>query len=290
MQIIQYEQLTLEQQQMMRVLERVVQSHDQTKRQIYLSNQYNANLSMPYAFLAAEDGQLIGFAVIYAEDDEVAEISLLVHPNYRQRGVATQLIQSVKVVCSQYQLTKIIFNTEKRFMQNNSEWAKKYYIDAGSVNEYLMEWQRQDMYSAEQGSRVDVSVATLTDCDSIAKGLAQAFESTEEIERRYALESIRDADTIQYVVKDLQQQIVGVCSVDCRIENLYYLFALCIFPKFQRKGYGREAVKQIIALLQEQDSKAKIKLAVEVDNEAAIHLYQQCGFKRIAELVALVEK
>ncbi|MBF6979279.1 GNAT family N-acetyltransferase [Aerococcaceae bacterium zg-BR22] len=292
MKIEQFNQLTPEQGCRIRALETRVHAQDGTHRQVYLSNQFNLDTTMPYVFLAVTDEQLIGFAVIYADDEAVAEISLLVHPDYRQRGVATALIAAVKSVCSQYQLSKLIFNTEKQFIQTNPEWIKKYYLDDESVNEYLMEWDEEAAKKLDTLTPplVQVSIATLDDCDAMAQGLAQAFDSTQAMEQRYVMESINDEQTLQYVIKNQQQQIVGVCAVDCRIQNVFYLFALCIFPSYQRKGYGFAAVQQIITDLQRIDSKAKIQLAVEVDNVAAIHLYEQSGFQYIAELVAIVEK
>lgn len=56
-----------------------------------------------------------------------------------------------------------------------------------------------------------------------------------------------------------------------------YVFGYYVRSDWQGKGIGRQFLQEVIALLRE-DSFSNVTLTVNVENKAAIALYERCGF------------
>src|SRR5699024_11445918 len=94
MNIITTNNLTQSQQTQINELVAAAQRHDGTKRLPFVSNMYNYFPEMQNDILAYEGDTLVGVAAIYA--DVVTEVFLIVHPEYRRQGVATELLRQVE--------------------------------------------------------------------------------------------------------------------------------------------------------------------------------------------------
>ena len=69
---------------------------------------------------------------------------------------------------------------------------------------------------------------------------------------------------------------VGAISVSEKDDSLYYLGALCVIPKYQRKGIGYK----LLEFIKEQNKDwKKIELVTPADKEKNINFYtKKCGF------------
>ena len=63
----------------------------------------------------------------------------------------------------------------------------------------------------------------------------------------------------------------------------YWLWRFMIDEKCQGKGYGREALKQIITYFKENGA-TNMRLSTKESNVNAIHLYESYGFRRTGEM------
>ena len=63
----------------------------------------------------------------------------------------------------------------------------------------------------------------------------------------------------------------------------YWLWRFMIDEKCQGKGYGREALKQIITYFKENGA-TNMRLSTKESNVNAIHLYESYGFQRTGEM------
>lgn len=61
-------------------------------------------------------------------------------------------------------------------------------------------------------------------------------------------------------------------------DHEYWVYRLMIDRKFQSKGYGRQAMKQLLTLIQEDKSHQVIYISFEPTNERAKLLYRSLGF------------
>lgn len=83
------------------------------------------------------------------------------------------------------------------------------------------------------------------------------------------------------LVAELDGETLGSVSFDERAEfpGLLYLFALAIVESFQRQGIG----SRLIAGVEEEARRRGLEgvcLAVAIDNEDAIRLYERLGYRR----------
>ena len=59
----------------------------------------------------------------------------------------------------------------------------------------------------------------------------------------------------------------------------YWLCRLMVDGRYQGKGYGRAALEQVLARIQQDTAHDRVFLSVEPDNEAAARLYESVGFR-----------
>ena len=71
--------------------------------------------------------------------------------------------------------------------------------------------------------------------------------------------------------------IIGIVMIGDDID-CYELHQFLIDSSYQKKGYGKQAVRLIIDRLSHEHKYDCIKLSVIKKNEAAIHLYKSMGF------------
>jgi RimJ/RimL family protein N-acetyltransferase len=106
-----------------------------------------------------------------------------------------------------------------------------------------------------------------TDDDSL-KGILDYFSSTDEF---YAVELIRS------------NKVIGFLSLNkCEekgVRNLGY----CINTQYQGKGYGTEAVNEIIRYVKEEMKIYKLVTGTAKDNIPSVRLLSAVGFKKIGE-------
>lgn len=264
-------------------LEAIVHERDLTHRDIYLESRFNFDQSMPAFFLAWQEDQLIGFLSIYADNLEEAEISVIVHPDYRREGVATALIESAKKVIRTFGILSINYISERRFIEDTGYLEKSYYVD-WEETEYIMEAREVESKNFVE-NRISVREAVMEDAREIASFQAEAFDSTFQEAMTYAEGSIGESDHAIYLFTDEEGRIVGSSSVNIT-DDYYYLFGLAIDPKHQDQGVGTVGVYKMMKLLNDL-SQRPFRLSVEKENQHARHLYQKNGFKNISEVIYL---
>ena len=76
------------------------------------------------------------------------------------------------------------------------------------------------------------------------------------------------------------EQIVGVALVKDMDEEpaCYDLQQFMIDRRFQRKGYGTEALRLILSLLSEQGKYGQVEVCVDKRNVAALEMFRKAGF------------
>ncbi|QCU90597.1 ribosomal protein S18-alanine N-acetyltransferase [Thiomicrorhabdus sediminis] len=80
---------------------------------------------------------------------------------------------------------------------------------------------------------------------------------------------------INFVFCDLDEQIIGYCCILTVLDEAH-LLNLCVSPRVQGKGIGRQALVKILERLQSRYS--VVLLEVRESNHKARKLYQSLGF------------
>lgn len=267
-------------------LEKICQLADGTHKDIYFDSSFNFDQEMPSSFLAFEDNQIVGFLSIYADNQEEAEVSLIVHPDYRQQGIATALLKEAELVKDSYHIDSFVFVTERNFM-NNHPFVSEKMVEETDTLELLLHAEpfvgaMNDIDFSD--SDITVRLGRAEDIPEIAALQAIAFDETYEISERYARESMESMENLIYVFLK-EGVIIGSTAVNLT-PNYYYLFSLAVLPGLQDQGVGTAAMAQVMQYLNEIES-LPYKLSVEKSNVPARKLYANNGFRELTEVVYL---
>lgn len=90
-----------------------------------------------------------------------------------------------------------------------------------------------------------------------------------------------DEDVIGFVMTDIDP-----LETDRR---KYWIPRFMIDVRYQRKGYGREAMFQVIEMLKRYEDCKYIGLSTEPDNTSALQFYESLGFVNTGELLEETE-
>lgn len=279
--------LMLTEEKQIQQLEMVVRHHDKTFRSLFLSNQYNFDGSMPCFFMAYDDEKLVGFGLIYADEQSEAEISLIVHPQYRRRGIAKGILHDIRKVCQNYQINNLVYQTERTFLKQNPIFVDKYSLSFEHLPQYLMEW-RENLIRHTVDKELTMVLVNEKNMVVVAKALAEGFDSDYQTEYQFVRNTLALLKMRQFIFLNEKQAVMGTAAIEIG-DEVNYLFAFTIFQKYQNKGYAMAAIGQIIQWIR-QNNQLPIQLQVEIDHSKAIHVYQKMGFETVSEVVMMIDK
>ena len=262
---------------------------DNTYSNIYLSNKYNYFSDMPTFVLAYEEQKLIGLTMLYADDgpDEEVEVHLVVDPQFRRRKVATKMWKHVKRIMLQFGYHKWEFVSEKVFLAKNPDFLANCNLTVVKEDSdyYMRTKQPIPLNKADNLNQIlEVKILAENYVDQVAKAHSNAFGEAISTSTKYIKNALADKDTTSFILLK-GNEVAGYCAVD-HDESEDYFFGLFIDKPFRGQGFGTFFIKKMIAILQKEGSKV-FALNADVDNKAAIHIYEKAGFKILSETMYL---
>ncbi|KJY55116.1 hypothetical protein JF76_12020 [Lactobacillus kullabergensis] len=277
-----------EQRQANELTERV-QKADRTYSDFYLSNQFNYFQDMPTFILAYDENKLVGLTMLYADEgpEEEVEVNLEVDPEFRRQGIATRMFEHAKRIMVQYGYHKWEFVTEKVFLEKNPSFLKNMSLKVvPEDSDYYMRTVEPALI--EKNDKLNqvlvVKPLTMNYVDQVAAAHSNAFGDAIATSTKYIKNSLLDKDTKSFILLK-GNEVLGYCAVD-HGENEDYFFGLFIDKPFRGKGFGTFFIKKMMVILQKEGSKV-FALNADVDNKAAIHIYEKAGFKILSETLYL---
>ena len=280
--------LTQSQQTKINELVAAAQQHDGTKRLPFVINMYNYFPEMQNDILAYEGDALVGVAAIYADvrpDDAGTEVFLIVHPEYRRQGVATELRKQVEATLKQFGYSKYSFVTERRFLDANPEFIKNTNLEINPATEFQLS-MNPPTTPLPTDDELELSVMTKDLIPAMVKLSRRAFGGEEETEKPGPLHYINTMAKPEMLIYVLKKNGVLLGSTSVDMSDGYYLFSLEIDPDYQNNGYGTELVKLAVNELTKREPRI-LTLGVDADNPRALHVYQKAGFSIETEIVYL---
>ena len=277
-----------EQRQANELTERV-QKADKTYSDFYLSNQFNYFQDMPTFILAYDGNKLVGLTMLYADEgpEEEVEVNLEVDPEFRRQGIATRMFEHAKRIMVQYGYYKWEFVSEKVFLEKNPSFLKNMSLKVvPEDSDYYMRTVEPVMIEKTDklNQVLAVKPLTMSYVDQVAKAHSRAFGEDVETSTKYIKNSLADKNTKSFILLKVNE-VAGYCAVD-HGENEDYFFGLFIDKPFRGQGFGTFFIKKMTAILQKEGSSV-FALNADVDNKAAIHIYEKAGFKILSETVYL---
>ncbi|WP_238883600.1 GNAT family N-acetyltransferase [Clostridium sp. YIM B02551] len=220
-----------------------------------------------------EDDKLIGFLGMYGFGSNPKEIEItgMVHPHYRRKGVFKELVSEAKEHCKKNKAERILLITERRIDSGigfGKAIGSKY-----SFSEYRMKFNESKIPSFESRG-IFLEKADIKDKKELSK-LDREFFGLPEVNDEEGSSDENEYRTTY--IAEMEGKVIGKIGITMDGED-GYIFGFGIKQEHRRKGYGRIVLSLVIEKLL-KDNINSIILEVASENDKALGLYKSCGFK-----------
>jgi ribosomal protein S18 acetylase RimI-like enzyme len=237
------------------------------------------NTSEANDWLYYQDGQLVGFLGLYYFTMAEAELSGMVHPEYRRQGIFQLLVDQAKKACLQRGFPKMIFMN-----QRGSASGKAFVTQYGAeyrFSEYWMELDRSRFQEITIPVRTDICLHKAEDTEDDLETLiliqTLGFGLDEEEVRDHLMNAANNEHTTSLIVMCGKTPAGSIRYQN--FSSVSFIYGFCMMPQYRGRGYGRYTLLHAITRIQAEVPDFPIILEVAVENEHALLLYQSCGFQ-----------
>jgi ribosomal protein S18 acetylase RimI-like enzyme len=230
-------------------------------------------------FLYYKNDALVGYLGLCNFGRDIVEVSGMVHPEFRMKGVFKKLYllakdewekicpSQVLILCDHTSISGLAFVNALGAEYSSSEY--KMYLNKNNLDTTCTHGIKLRVATKEDA-------AELYRQDSIYFGLAEKEADDKEREEI----SVQEAEgTVSYMA-ELQGEIIGKIRIDVT-DNEGAIYGFGILPDFRGKGYGRETLSIALDILKKKQLD-NIFLEVATENKNALGLYESCGFEEIS--------
>ena len=226
-------------------------------------------------FLFYENGQLVGYLALFSFNSKEAEISGMIHPDYRRRGIFTTLLSAAKDECQRRRVPKLLLIVEHASRSGQVFVASLH--PGYDHTEYRMALEEARMPSVFN-TQLHFRRARLEDAPMLAHITAVSFDMDEKEIDWYTAHVI-DASDRRYYVATLRDSNTYIGKIDVSLnKHEASIYGFGVLPKYRGRGYGRQMLTQTIQEIL-ATGQHHIALEVATANRNALSLYQSCGFR-----------
>lgn len=227
-------------------------------------------------FLYYENGMLVGFLALFSFNSLEGEVSGMVHPEYRRRGIFTQLFTAARAECQHRHIPTLLLIVEHH-SQSGQGFAVSLH-PGYQHSEYKMELTEVKTLP-ELDSRLHFRLARLDESPILAHITAVSFDMPEQDVTWYAQRKLEDTKTRVYIAL-LDEAYIGKLDVSLN-EHEAYIMGFGVLPLYRGHGYGRQILAQTIREIR-ATGQQNIVLEVATENKNALSLYESCGFQEVS--------
>ncbi len=236
-------------------------------------------------FLYSDGQQLIGYIGIcgFGGTGTQLEITGMVHPNYRRKGIFTQLYELAIAECKKRNSSNILLLCDRQSASGQA-FLKRIGADY-KHSEYEMYLEAShSAVSQEVMCGIALRKATNADAREIARQNAIYFSDSVDVTTSDSKES--DSDLLIPEDEEKRGMTIYLAEIDNHIIGKVHLqinatvsgiYGLGVLPEFRGKGFGRALLLSAVKKLKESQTSA-IMLQVAAENATALNLYKSCGF------------
>jgi ribosomal protein S18 acetylase RimI-like enzyme len=229
-------------------------------------------------FLYLEHGEIIACLGIYSFRASEVEISGMVHPDHRRKGIFTKLVHAAIDECARRDVHDLIF-----MCQRGAESGAAFIKHLGapySFSEYWMDMKLEEgklpapVKAESEGLRL--RKAGKADLKMLVRLDMDGFKLNEQEAEAYSAEVLTGKDRI--LIAELGQEPVGKLGVRSSSGRAFF-YGFVVDARYRGKGIGRQMLARTIERLHDDEGVNRFQLEVAVDNEGALGLYKSCGFR-----------
>lgn len=229
-------------------------------------------------FLFYHEDQLVGCLLLDRYHSDIKEVTGLVHPAWRRRGIFRQLLAAARAECLSRGIGRLLFTCETK---STSGQAFIRAIGAGRefaehrmvLEKFQPRFQYDDHLLLREAWRDDV--------DDLAVILAADFGNSKERARQHVLH-VWARPNQRFFIATYGGEDVGCAEPvgTLRVEDMPQelgIYGFFVRPEYRERGHGRQIIEEAIATIRANSSKL-IMLEVDTNNFTAMNLYRSLGF------------
>ena len=228
-------------------------------------------------FLYYEDGKPVGLLALDDFPKEDREMTGLVHPDYRRRGIFTELLAMAQAEARLRGIKRLVIVCE-RFSRSGMAFVEAVgaQYDSSEHLMYLQDFQPRNGYQP----LLTLTQATPDDIDDIAHIIAASFHEDEQQTRQHLPGDMQNPDVTYYIARLGNEPVSCLNVFDDSVCAGIYAFG--VVPEYRQHGFGRQVLERIITLIHATyGAQRRVQLEVETNNSNAIALYRSCGFREV---------
>jgi len=223
-------------------------------------------------FLYSEEGELAGYLNISSYGTKEKELTGMVHPEHRRKGIFRTLLTAAKEECMLRGVQKVILVCE-----HASRSGLAFAAAIGALHDFsehaMVLGDFQERRTANE--RVHTREAGLEDFEALTSIITTDFGDVEEA--KFYVAQFLQRPGQRFYLGMLNEEAIGCLRLD-EIEDEVGIYGFVVRPEHRGRGYGRQILEETIRIIRAEGGK-EITLEVETDNVNAIGLYRSCGFQ-----------
>lgn len=229
-------------------------------------------------FLFYQNNALLGSLLLDRYHSDMKEVTGMVHPDFRRRGIFRTLLAAAGKECQSRGINRLLFTCE-----TNSPGGQAFLRHIGARREFaehrmvLQNFQPRFQYD----DRLLFREALRNDLANLAVILAADFGDSKEKARQHLLRAFERPNQRFYIATYGGEDVccaepVGTLRVEEMPEELG-IYGFFVRPEYRGRGHGRQILEEAIATSRERSSRL-IMLEVDTNNFIALNLYRSLGF------------
>jgi ribosomal protein S18 acetylase RimI-like enzyme len=226
-------------------------------------------------FLYYEDGKLVGYLGAESWGKKEKEMTGMVHPDYRRRGIFRALFDAAQEELRGRAVQKLLLICEEA-----AQSGRAFLATTGAefaYGEHLMELESlRERGIVKEG--LSTRRAAPDDLEAIVSILASDTGNTDET-RAWVSHLMQQPEIYRFYYATLNGEALGTLRLDF-LDDDVEIYAFDVRMGYRGLGYGRQMLEEAIGIARSQNDKP-IRLDVDTDNTNAIELYRSVGFKVI---------
>lgn len=236
---------------------------------------YGANINlhreMPCYLMVYTDDLLIGYLSIFAINAFEGEVCVIVHPSYRHKSIAKELVNKAKSILKEYNYKQLLY-VHNGFYNEGLDWINKKQLKHHHT-EYTLAFDKNT--EIKRATRLLVSKASPSDAYRIAQISVNAFEDDFEPALSYINACFELENRTVYLGKLNYEPI---CTLVVGNDNgEFSINGVAVLKEHQGKGFGKEFINEV--LHQINANHHDVLIDVDHTNLGAYELYKKIGFK-----------
>lgn len=234
-------------------------------------------------FLYYENEVLIGYLGLCNFGRDIVEVSGMVHPKFRRRGIFKKLYLLAKEEWQKICPSEVLLLCDHTSLSGLG-FIKSIGAEYAS-SEYQMYLNKKALPSASTYG-IKLRLATKEDAAELNRQDAIYFGiAPKEVDDGSVKENVEETltlieDSSASYIAELGGETIGKIRIDIT-DNAGGIYGFGILPEFRGKGYGREALNCALDILKKKEVK-DIFLEVATENKNALGLYESCGFEEVS--------